>query len=63
MKFTLIHLDPKPKNHFNEGSKVKVRNEADLISKGVRCIVCHVLCWASFKSQYAPLAYATSKKN
>ena len=55
-------MNPKPKIHFNEGSKVRVRNEVGLISEWVQCVVCRVLCWASFKSQYAPSAYVTSKK-
>ena len=57
------HMNPKPKIHFDEGSKVRDRNGVGLISEWVQCVVCRVLCWASFKSQYAPLAYATSKKN
>ena len=62
MKSTPNYLNPKPKNHFDEGSKVMVRNEAGLISEGVRCVVCYVLCWVGFKSLYAPSAYVTSKK-
>ena len=61
MKFTPNHLNPKPKNHFDEGSKVRVQNEAGLISDGVQYVVCCVLCWVGFKSQYAPSAYVTSK--
>ena len=34
--------EPKPKNNFDEGSKVMVRNGVDLISEGVRYIVCCV---------------------
>ena len=55
MKSTPNHLNPKPKNHFDEGSKVRVQNGAGLISKGGS--MCYVLCWADFKSQYASSAY------
>ena len=55
-------MNPKPKIHFDESSNVRVQNGVGLIFEGVRCVVCRVLCWASFKSQYALSAYITSKK-
>ena len=42
MKFTLIHLDPKPKNNLDEGSKFRVQNGPSLIFEGVRYVVCCV---------------------
>ena len=55
-------MNPKPKIHFDEGSKVRVRNGVGLISEWVQYVVCRVLCWASFKSLYAYSTYVKSKK-